>query len=440
MIKLIDINISSNNSVMSLEQFNKLSLLLTKKLSKEVKKSQGIYFTPRSISNQLVSTALSFLKNKNNLSILEPSCGSCELVQVLDDLLDNASFTCYELNEDIFQSLSKLTFKSKINFINNDFIKINDDNLYDLVIGNPPYFVCKKESIPKQYLKYISGRPNMFGLFILHSLSKLKKDGILAFIVPKSFFNSIYYAKIRNYIRQTCKILNIKDYNNNDDFLDTQQSTFGLVLQKLKDLSDNDLEKESNLDKVLELDDCAYSLRIPEGGNFIFTEDAVKLKTYLENSTTIQKLGLAVKTGTVVWNEKKELLTDDNTKTILLYNTNVTNDNKICLTSFKNSEKGQYINLDGSSDPILVVNRGNGNSNYTFKYAVIDDLKQPYLVENHLNIIYSVNGLEKNELISLYKKVIKSFKQEKTKEFIQLFFGNNGLSKTELETILPIYL
>ena len=55
-------------------------------------------------------------------------------------------------------------------------IKNNDDNLYDLIIGNPPYFVCKKESIPKQYLKHISGRPNMFGLFILHSLSKLKKE------------------------------------------------------------------------------------------------------------------------------------------------------------------------------------------------------------------------------------------------------------------------
>ena len=422
------------------DQFNELSINLTKTLTKEVKKSQGIYFTPKSISTQLVDTALTFIKNKNYLSILEPSCGTCELVQVLDELVENASFTCYELNQDIYQSLSSLCFKSKIKFINSDFIKNNDETLYDLIIGNPPYFVCKKESIPKQYLKHISGRPNMFGLFILHSLSKLKKDGILAFIVPKSFFNSIYYAKIRNYIRETCKILNIKDYNNNDDFLDTQQSTFGLVLQKLKDLSDNDLEKESNLEKVLELDACNYSLRILEGGNFIFTEDAVKLKTYLENSTTIQKLGLAVKTGTVVWNEKKELLTMDKTKTILLYNTNVTNDNKICLTSFKNSEKGQYINLDGSTVPILVVNRGNGNSKYSFKYAVIDDLKQPYLVENHLNIIYSENSLVKKELINLYKKIIKSFEQEKTKEFIQLFFGNNGLSKTELETILPIYL
>jgi hypothetical protein len=424
---------------MSQEQFNQLSLLLTKKLSKEIKKSQGIFFTPKSITNQLVSTALSFIKNQNNLSILEPACGTCEIVQHLDGILDNATFTCYELNQDIFQSISKLQFKNKTILANCDFIKVNNNELYDLIIGNPPYFVCKRESVPKQYKNHISGRPNMFGLFILHSLTKLKINGILAFIVPKSFFNSIYYASIRSYIRETCKILNIKDYKNNNDFLDTEQSTFGLVLQKLKNDDDiNDDEKKD--DSFLELDDCDYSLRIPEGGNFIFTPDAVQLKTYLKNSTTIQKLGLAVKTGTIVWNEKKELLNNDKTNTILLYNTNVTNDNKIQLTTFKNKDKGQYINLEGSIEPIIVVNRGNGNSNYNFKYAVIDDFKQPYLVENHLNMIYNESGMEKTELISLYKQIIKSFEHEKTKEFIQLFFGNNGLSKTELETILPIYL
>jgi hypothetical protein len=417
---------------MSQNQFNQLSLLLTKKLSKEIKKSQGIYFTPKSITTQLVFKALSFIKNQNNLSILEPACGTCEIVQHLDELLDNATFTCYELNQDIFQSISKLQFKNKTLLLNCDFIKVNNEDLYDLVIGNPPYFVCKREAVPKQYKKHISGRPNMFGLFILHSLSKLKKNGILAFIVPKSFFNSIYYASIRNYIRETCKILNIKDYKNNNDFLDTEQSTFGLILKKIKDIDEKD-------DRFLELDECDYSLRIPEGGNFIFTPDAVRLKTYLENSTTIQKLGLAVKTGTIVWNEKKELLNNDKTNTILLYNTNVTNDNKILLTSFKNLDKGQYINLEGTTDPIIVVNRGNGNANYNFKYALIDETS-PFLVENHLNMIYSENGMEKKELIELYKKIINSFENEKTKEFIQLFFGNNGLSKTELETILPIYL
>ena len=32
-----------------------------------------------------------------------------------------------------------------------------------------------------------------------------------------------------------------------------------------------------------------------------------------------------------------------------------------------------------------------------------------------------------------------SFNNKKTQHFIELFLGNNGLSKTELESIFPIY-
>jgi hypothetical protein len=295
-----------------------------------------------------------------------------------------------------------------------------------LIIGNPPYFVCKSEVVPNKYKPFISGRPNMFGLFILHSLTKLKVGGILAFVVPKSFLNSAYYADIRNYIRQTSIILDITDYTNNNDFLDTEQSTFGLIIRKL----------EKEIDEV-ELDDCTFSVRI--NGNYIFTSNAEQLKTYFANSTTIQKLGLAVKSGSIVLNEKKDLLTNDDMNTILLYNTNVTNENKLKLTTFKNGEKGQYINVEGSVEPVIVVNRGNGNASYNFKYALIEKL-MPYVVENHLNVIYSPHSMEKTQLIKIYKQIIQSFEDSRTRDFIQMFFGNNGLSKTELETVLPIYL
>jgi hypothetical protein len=265
----------------------------------------------------------------------------------------------------------------------------------------------------------------MFGIFILHSLAKLKIGGILAFVIPKSFLNSMYYANIRNYIKQTCSILAIDDYKTNNDFLDTKQATFGLIIQKLGK-SDS-----------ISINECIYSLSL--NGNFIFTPNAEYLKTFFVNSTTIQQLGLAVKTGPIVWNERKDQLTNDDTQTILLYNTNVTNDNKIQLTTFKNNEKTQYINADGSTDPIIVVNRGNGNASYKFKYALVDRL-MPFVVENHLNIIYSPRPMEKNKLINIYKQVIYGFENPKTEKFIEMFFGNNGLSKTELETIVPIYL
>ena len=413
------------SSSSSSAQFNKLSIDLTQKLTKAVKKAQGIYFTPKSITGRVINKAIPHLtQGVTNVQILEPSCGSCEFVKALDNILSDVSITCVEQNTEIFGEITKLTFKNQVDMINADFISLPDTDKYDLIIGNPPYFVCKRESVPAKYDEYVTGRPNIFGLFIIHSLHLLKPNGVLAFVIPKSFLNAVYYSSIRKLIKKTCDIIEIEDYADTNDFLDTEQSTFGLFLKKRLDV-----ESDPN-------NCCPYSIQL--NGNYIFTSNAAQLNVYFENSTTIQKLGLAVKTGPVVWNEKKDLLTDDELNTILLYNTNITNDNKVKLTTFKNEEKGQYIQVEGSTDPVIVVNRGNGNASYNFKYALIEKI-MPYVVENHLNVIYSPIPRKKTELSALYKKIICSFENPKTREFIELFFGNNGLSKTELETILPIF-
>jgi hypothetical protein len=102
----------------------------------------------------------------------------------------------------------------------------------------------------------------------------------------------------------------------------------------------------------------------------------------------------------------------------------------VTATTFKNGEKKQYIDQEGSTDPVIVVNRGNGNSAYKLSYALVDG-RAPYLVENHLNII---------ECGTRAPQILASLANEKTRQFVALFLGNNGLSKTELETIFPIYL
>jgi hypothetical protein len=84
-----------------------------------------------------------------------------------------------------------------------------------------------------------------------------------------------------------------------------------------------------------------------------------------------------------------------------------------------------------------VVNRGNGNSAYKLNYAVISECS--FLVENHLNEIYAPEEMNSKQALETYKKIIRSFENPKTKKFIKMFLGNNGLSKTELETIFPIY-
>jgi hypothetical protein len=82
---------------------------------------------------------------------------------------------------------------------------------------------------------------------------------------------------------------------------------------------------------------------------------------------------------------------------------------------------------------MIVVNRGNGNAKYKFNYCFLQDkiMNQEYLVENHLNMI--IGDIDK------LKIVFESFKNPNTNLFLEQYCRNNGLSKTEIECILPIY-
>jgi hypothetical protein len=394
-------------------------------LSKTEKMEYGIFISPRIIITKLINYVIQYA-NANQIDIkriLEPSCGTCEIINYCDEEFHSVELCGIEYNDKIFNAIKDLKFQNKVELVKSDFMVYEPASEYDLIVGNPPYFVCKKTDIPTKYHEFCSGRPNIFGLFIIHSLTMLKQGGILAFIIPKSFLNSLYYASIRNYIKKTCKIVNILDFEQDNDFIDTDQSTFGLVIQKIEGLEES------------EGTECDFSMKI--NGNFIFTTSTAELKKLFEGSTTLEKMGLKVRTGNIVWNEHKEELTDDSEETLLIYNTNISKDNKLEVKKFKNEEKGQYIKKDGRLKPTLVVNRGNGNSAYKLNYAVITT--GPYLIENHLNEIYSPNQLEKKDLLELYHKIINSFKNPKTQHFIDQFLGNNGLSKTELESVFPIY-
>ena len=94
--------------------------------------------------------------------------------------------------------------------------------------------------------------------------------------------------------------------------------------------------------------------------------------------------------------------------------------------------------LSGIREKIIVLNRGYGVGNYHLSYALIDGDKQ-YLVENHLICIKINKKVDEDILFSLYGKIIKSFENDKTKQFIKLYFGNNAINTKELSEILPIY-
>jgi len=158
---------------------------------------------------------------------------------------------------------------------------------------------------------------------------------------------------------------------------------------------------------------------------------------YLGLRTTLDKLNFNVSVGNVVWNQCKSILTDDNTKTRLIYSSDIL-ESELGIKKYSNVEKKNYIDKKGWTEPILVINRGYGVGNYQFKYCLIyGDFE--YLVENHLICIKYTKTVKRQELQLLYEKIIKSLELEKTRRFIELYFGNNSINTTELNYILPIY-
>ena len=89
---------------------------------------------------------------------------------------------------------------------------------------------------------------------------------------------------------------------------------------------------------------------------------------------------------------------------------------------------------------MLLLNRGYGKGKYVFSYCLVD-MDTPYLIENHV-ISIRIRGTPppKEQLLERYNKVIQSFCNEKTKTFVDLYFGNNAINTTELKHILPIYM
>ena len=408
--------------------YSSLSKDLTNKLPSAVKKENGIYFTPPSCITNNINLLKPYMSEIK--SVLEPSCGSGEFITSLQSQFPNTiSITGIELNDTIYNSILHLaegsTSKgSNVKIIKQDYLNYSPVAKFDLIIGNPPFYVMKKDMVDEVYYPYFVGRPNIFILFIIKSLELLNDNGILSFILPKNFLNCLYYDKTRKFICDNFQILHIIECH--DKFLETQQETIMFIVRKTIGLK---------------IDNTKFALPIDKYTVFVLDINMAGIIKLYEKSKTLFELGFTVSVGTVVWNQCKEILTDNATETRLIYCSDIV-DNKLSIKKYKSNEKKNYIAKPGLTHPMIVINRGYGVGEYKFNYCLIDTSSE-YLIENHLICIEfnkeNIGSVKKDELIKMYNKVIKSLNDKRTQEFINLYFGNNAINTTELNYILPIY-
>jgi hypothetical protein len=417
-------------------EYSKTSKELTSSLSKKEKKDNGIYFTPPSCVRKNIELLRKYLPGeiKEGFTILEPSCGSGEYIKALceDDTFTMSTITGVEINKTIFEAVKKLhDTNMNIRLFNSDFLKYSCDSTYNLIIGNPPYFVLKKEDVVSDYNKFYDGRPNIFILFVVKCLGMLANGGILSFVLPKSFLNCLYYDKTRKYINDNFIILDIVECSD-DKYIETAQETIIIILKKPNALS-------SSTDVATVIDNTEYTLRIL-GSNYTIFNTKCNITIFnelYENATTLSALNFKVSVGNVVWNQCKDILTDDKNETLLIYSSDIAN-NKLEIKTYKSDEKKNYIIKPGVRRPIVVINRGYGTGEYKFNHCLIDGQRE-YLIENHLICVESLEKTNSEDIINNYRKIMKSFDDKRTSRFIEVYFGNSAINTTELRNVLPIY-
>jgi adenine-specific DNA-methyltransferase len=406
-----------------MSDFSYFSKNITQQFTQNEKKSDGIFFTPPNIITNIIER-IKLIPDFLVRSILEPSCGSGEFFHYLNNNFENIDITGIEKNTRIYEQIQhKFIENNNISIFHRDFLlwDLINENKFDLIIGNPPYFVVSKSEVDESFYDLIDGRPNIFVLFLIHALQKLQDNGVLAFVLPLNFINCIYYSKIRKHIYENFAIIDILECND-DNFMDTKQDTIVFILQKKLDKSEN------NRFALLKNNDIVFN-----------TPSKIDLISNLyHGAVSLYSMGFDVKVGTVVWNQCKDILTDDDTKTRLIYSGDIKN-NSLDLVNYKDPSKKNYIMKDGHTGPMLLLNRGYGKGKYTFSYCLVD-MDTPYLIENHVISIRFRGSISREQLIEKYNKVIQSFCNEKTKTFVELYFGNNAINTTELKHVLPIYV
>lgn len=376
-------------------EFNESSKHFNSLLSKETRQENGIFFTPKTARDRLFE-----ILDDNNIvpeSILEPSFGSGEFLDDLYKKYPAATIHGVELNTEMYNAYPK-----KNNLVNIDFLKYSSEPV-DLIVGNPPYFNVK---IKKP--ECMTGHGNIYILFLYKCLTQhLKHNGVLAFVLPTSLYNSSYYEPCRKYIADKTTILAVEELN--VKYYDTSQKTMILVILNIPSATKPYIFKDSYI-----------------------TPYYKELTELTKNTKTLSELGYSIKTGEVVWNQNKGKLADEGD--LLIYTTNIV-DNKLVLNNLKENKKQYIKNFEKpiTKGPALVVSRGYGNS-YRFSFALVENIE--FYGENHINVIYPITEQAAKNI----NQIKKSFEDKRTLEFIKYFVGNGALSKTELETVLPIFV
>ena len=401
--------------------YNSITTDFYEKDNLEIRKENGIYITPYSIIKKCFENE-DISKYKD---ILEPSFGTGQFIDVMIELAKvkkiKTSISGVELYDELFKLVKNKYNKQKnITLFNSDFLNWKNEKLYDLIVGNPPYFeltISKEQK--EEYKEIVSGRVNIYSLFIYKCINLLKPNGKLIFVIPTSLLSSKYFEKLRYYIHKSCIIDDIIILGSKD-FKDALQST---MIFKISKLSETNLTNLTNNNYVVKF-----------SNTIIFSNEYLQINKEIKDKKFINDYACDIKTGSIVWNQHKDKLSNNKKNSdyiTLIYPRNLV-DNKLVIKP--DATKKQYIKIKNEpiKAPFIVINRIIGIKDISLKPVLVEETdNESYLFENHINVITG----KLDDLKIIYNSLCKP----ETITFIKNIIGNTQLSKNELLYMIPVY-
>ena len=165
--------------------------------------SSSAYYTPKEVISFIYRYLTQVCKFTGG-NILEPSCGNGAFFEYMpEEVKANSSITGVEY--DTLTSKLVQTIYPNVTIINDGLQNIDFNNQqFDLIIGNPPY---SNEKITDGFMPDLSGY-TIHHYFVAKCMRLLKKDGILALVVP-SFYMDIPKANTRHIIDNESVVIDV---------------------------------------------------------------------------------------------------------------------------------------------------------------------------------------------------------------------------------------
>ncbi len=461
--------------------------------SQAYRKKHGLYLTNVPVAKFM---AEQITVSGSNMKILDPAAGAgilcCAAVEILairhQPKSQSIELLAYEVDVGLLDPLkATLDYLAtwcctehgidlKIRIKNVDFLVAqaealwlvhglipyeSDDQGFDIVISNPPYFkIAKSDPRAMAVSKVVHGQPNIYALFMAVSAALLRKGGNFIFITPRSFASGPYFQRFRAVLFDIILPAKVhvfgsrRDAFSRDDVLQENIIFVGIrkdhwyndetqsVLNISSSCGVSDIQEPDHLTVPMKvsLDPSTIDkvLRLP------LSERDMRILALVNSwPNTLRSLGLNISTGPVIPFRATDLV--DNEGCVPETHVPLVWMNHVCAMQVKwplNQQKPEYIKREGGK-ALLVP-----NNNYVLmrRFSAKEEARRliaaPYIagdfpipkigIENHLNYIYRPGGMLSEEeawgLATLYNSSILD-------SYFRCVNGNTQVSATELRTI-----